>query len=368
MSNAPDAPDAPNMNFHHGASGAARSCFDPALARDRAAGAIFGAALGDALGLQVEGSDAETIAERHSGGAGIDLPYRGAFKGYPANDWTDATDFAVLVMRTLGAYFTGKTEDPARDFAMRAVQWHRAGFAELGDTAGVCPEGVVVRAMAQAGFLKDPGGAARAVKGPKADNGALIRTVACAFTAAPADWAALFCETTHADKQCVATAVMLTHLVGALSRAPASAPIPVVAAIAAAARGRDVLPEGAQKDDYMRRLTNTGRLEALGLGEREHRSHTLKTCAAAMWAFRRLARAAVPRDARFFKRTVRAVVAQGGDASANGAVVGAVLGAALGRANLPEDWLAALPHRDWLAAEVEAFLAAAAPTWARGGK
>lgn len=345
------------------AADAPRLCFDPALARERAHGAILGAALGDALGLQVEGDDTETVGDRHPGGE-LDLPYKGAFKGHPPNDWTDATDFTVLVMRALGAYFDSKTEEPASDFAVRAVQWHRTGFAELGDTGGICPEGVVVRAMAHAGFAKDPAEAARAVKGPKADNGALIRTAACAFTAAPSDWATLFCEATHADERCAATTLMLTLLLNALCRIPATAAIPPTTAVDPIAQGRSLLTDGARKTDYMQRLTNTKRLEDLKLGERENRSYTLKTCAVAMWAYRQLVKTpAAKRTADFFKTIVRAVAAQGGDASANAAVAGAVLGAALGGANLPEDWLAALPHGKWLTAEVKTFLTSAAPTW-----
>ena len=83
-----------------------------------------------------------------------------------------------------------------------------------------------------------------------------------------------------------------------------------------------------------------------------------------MWAFRQLDKTpASGRDADFFRTTVRAVAAQGGDASANAAVAGAVLGAVLGAASLPEDWLSALPNSKWLAAEVETFLSSAAPTW-----
>ena len=210
----------------------------------------------------------------------------------------------------------------------------------------------------------DPAAAARAVTGPKADNGALARTAACAFTAAPAEWAALFCEATHADERCAATTHMLTMLLNALCRIPVAAAVPASAAIAPIAQGRDRITDSTRKADYMRRMTNTKRLEDLMLGERENQSYTLKTCAAAMWTFRQLVKTPpANRNAAFFKETICAIAAQGGNASANAAIAGAVLGAAVGFDRLPRDWRDALPHGQWLSAEIEAFLVHAEPTW-----
>jgi len=350
-----------------------RWCFaDPARAQSRAYGAFLGAAIADAAGHQVEGDDAARVAERCP--AGVDLPYRGSYKGYAPCDWSDATDSAVLVMRALGAYFAGKTNDPCRDFAARLAQWRRSGFPELGDTGGLTPESVVLRALAQPAFASDPRGAARAIRGPKADNGALFRTIACAFTAAPAEWAITLCETTHADERCAASAVALTLLLGALIDVPAGAPVPPTLIAVPAAAGRELIPEqpageGApapysRRRDYMARLIGTKALRELALDDREHRSYTLKTLGCAVWAFRQLVKTpAAQRDETFFINAIRQVAAQGGDASANAMVVGAVLGAALGPENLPAAWLEALPHREWLEKEVESYLAAAVPTW-----
>jgi len=353
------------------AAGAARLCFDPDLVYDRAfgallgaaiGGALLGAAIGDALGLQVEGEDAGAVAGRHP--QGVDLPYGGSYKGYIANDWTDATDSAVLVMRSLAAYFGGKTDEPAHDFAARLRHWQKGGFPELGDTAGLTPEGVTIRALAQPGFAADPAEAAREVKGPKAENGALVRTIACAFTAAPEAWATLYCETTHADDRCLASAVMLTLLLNALSRVPGDAPIAASIALGPIAAGRDLIADPARKADYMRRLTDSKNLAALALGERDNRSYVLKTLSCAMWALRQLTRTPPrERNAAFFAATLRRVAAEGGDASANCQVVGAVLGAALGHNCLPQEWLNAPPHHKWLLLEIKTFLEAVAPTW-----
>lgn len=350
-----------------------RYCFDLTAAPNRVYGAIIGAAVGDAIGLQTEGDEPDTIKDRHP--TGVQLPYKGAYKGYTAGDWTDATDASVLVMRSLSAYFGGQTEDPSTDFAARLISWHKNGFQELGDGLGLTPESVTTRAMLQSGFATNPADAARAVKGPKAENGATIRAIACAFTAAPADWATLYCETTHADERCVASTLTFTLLLNALTHAPDTGLIDPHIAVAPVSAGRDIISEPAprqgepppqitRKSDYMARLTKTKQIAGLALGERDNRSYTLKTLACAMWTFRQLVRTPpAKRDADFFKAVIRQVVEQGGDSSANGAVAGAVLGAAMGIQGVPADWVAAMPHHKWLVTETEKFIAAVIPTW-----
>lgn len=337
---------------------------DPQTVCDRAMGAFLGGALGDALGLQVEGDDAITISERHP--QGLTYPYKGAFRGYTSGDWTDATDTAVLVARSMGAYFDGKVDEPVVDFARRLVRWHKGGFPELGDVAGIGPEGVVLRAMAQPGFTDTPVEAARAVIGPKADNGALLRTTACAFTAAPVEWALAFGEATHADPRALAATSAYTLLINRLAQLPAGADIPASIIVQPAAAGRDRIKEPARKDDFMARLTETKTLAALELDSRDQRSYAVRTLACAVWALRRLIRTpAAQRDTAFFKATISEVAAAGGDASANAAVVGTILGTALGAGQLPADWLAALPNHEWLRDEVAKFIASAATTWER---
>jgi ADP-ribosylglycohydrolase len=338
--------------------------FDVDHAYSRAFGAFLGFAVGDAAGLQVEGSDPQTVEDRFP--AGVDYPYRGAYKGYRVGDVTDATDSAVLVARSLTAYFSAKTESPALDFATRLARWGRTGFEELGDTIGLTPESVVARAITLAGWVTNPEAVAQTIRGPKTENGALLRALPCAFTAAPDEWAAVFCATTHGDSRCAASAVAFACLLHELARRDPAAPLRASLATGPILRGRDELAEGdlAGRQDYVRRLASTEKIADLGLGDRDGRSYTLKTLAVALWALRRAARTPPAGwTADFFVAAIREVAAQGGDASANCAVAGAVLGAVGGFGALPPAWVAALPVHDWLVAEVRAFLEAATPTW-----
>ena len=360
----------------HASNGSDAPLFDPALIRDRIFGAVFGAAIADALALPVEGEEPVTIAERFGPNAEtLALPYKGIYRGYANSDWTDATDTTVLVMRALTDYFTEETDEAGADLASKLVKWNKGGFPELGDAAGLTPESVVIRAMGQAGFLEDPVAAAAAVKGPKAENGSLIRTLPCAFTAAPRDWALLFSVVTHADDRSGAAALAFTLLIHELIRLPAGASIPPEIARAPISAGRaHIAPEVKPKtelnkitrrEDFMRRLLDSRRVEDLHLEDREHRSYAVKTLTCAMWALRQLIRTPPAKwTAEFYISTIRQLASRGGDATANCAVAGAVLGSVMGEKSLPTDWLKALPHQAWLRKETDKFFAAASTTWA----
>lgn len=317
----------------------------------RATGALLGAALGDAVALQVEGDSIFTIEDRHPNG--VDYPYKGAFRGYEPNDWTDATDTTVLVLRTLTAYAYNKTDKPAQDFAQRLAAWTKNGYPELSDTIGRYPDNVTQRVVSLTGFTTDPVGTAQSLKPPKVENGGLIRTLGCAFTEDPSAWAQIFCETTHSDPRCVVSAQFFSMLVNTLAY---SDDICMAAALPAIRIAHDALPP-RYRAEFLNRLTRTVRLAELELEERENRTYTFRTMGCAFWALRQVVRTPPSkRDADFFKNTIRLAAGQGGDATSNCAIVGAVLGAVLGEARLPADWLAAMPHRKWLDKEIAAFL------------
>lgn len=322
--------------------------FDPRCDPDRVLGAIFGCALGDALGLPAEGGDKATLADRYPGG--LSLPHAREVRGFPLNDWTDDTDQTVLIMRALSA------PDPAKDFAARLVGWFNHGFPELGDTAGAGCGNMTWRVLRRPEFAEDPFGAAKAIIGPKAGNGALMRTAPCAFTEDPAGWAGYMCATTHSDARCAASCVVQCLLIRELaSVAPGDKIDPgiVRAAIGRASKGLAT----RHRAELIAWASRSARLDALDIGGRDARGYTYKSLGCTFWALRCLLRAP-RRDAALFKARMTELVMEAGDADTNAAIAGAVLGAALGYKNLPEDWLGALPHRGWLEAEARAWMAA----------
>lgn len=384
-----DAPVREPLEFGAGLADRSPGIFDRARDGPVILGAILGAALGDAVGLQTEGRDAESARERYPSGLGY--PYSEGLKGFPPNAWSDVTEQTIIVLQTLTAYFAAETEDPARHLAASLAAWHRTGVSAL--DSGRAPDGAerhrpreplrppqhthegprpprripadtTTRAVALADFLADPSEAARTITGPKADNGAVYRTLACAFTTAPADWALTLAEVTHADERCSASAVMVSCLVHEIARASAR-PEGLPAGLADMARGpvvegRKAIEGEPRRQEYMKRLTESSSLRQLGLGLRDDQTYTLKAAACAMWAFRQLVRTPpARRDSELFRAAISELAMQGGSSCANCAVAGGVLGAALGVGGLPEDWLRALPLKDALAEAVERFMSAA---------
>ena len=329
-------------------------CFpDISRAHDAAKNAILGAAIGDAVGLQSEGSTPSALEE----GRGIAYPYRGAFRGYAPNDWTDATDTAVLVMRAYGARRQGSVP---HGLAKRLKLWNARGFPELGDVSGLTPESVVARVLTVAEFASQPTHVAAQLKGPKAENGSLLRSVACAFTAQPAVWGEALSLVTHSDSRCTAAVRAYVGILNLLARTPRGAPLSPAAIMEPLLAGRGRISDPEAQKEYMTWVTDTKELGDLHLSHHATRSYVLKTLGCAVWAYRMLLRYP-QRDALFFSQVIGAVAREGGDSSANCAVVGAVLGAAA--CELPEEWLNAAPHIDWLKKEVDAFLDEVVPTW-----
>lgn len=322
---------------------------------DRILGVVFGCALGDALGLPAEGGDKEILAQRYP--EGMSLPHKTPCRGFPLNDWTDDTDQTVLMMRSLAAHGEEPSAALARDFAKRLADWMNNGFSELGDTYGNGCGNMTGRVLRRGDFLTDPHGAARAIVGPRAGNGALMRTAPCAFTRDPAAYAAHMCTVTHADPYCVATCVAQCALVRSLAGSAKVDPEMLREAMILGVT--NLTPQQrASVMDWAMRSRDLGLLE---LGGRDARGYTLQSFACSLWAFRALARhraAPATDDAAFFKTTLRRIVAEGGDADTNAAIAGALLGAALGYSRLPADWIETMPNRDWLTAEVKKFTAA----------
>lgn len=335
---------------------------------DRIYGAVFGHATGDAMALQLEGKDLLWIQDRAL--QTQEPPYpeppgSGQHMGYPLNDWTDPTDCGVLVMRTLAAFMSGETDSPQLDLASRLQKWFKGGHGELGDDGhGRGCEGVVIRAVTRAGFLAAPVEAAREVQGPKAENGAMIRATACAFTQSPEEWAAALGAVTHADPRSLAAAVAYAYMLNRLWRSDAAAPTPALWAKEAVAHGHRMLPTPKMREEYAAVLGRSKRLADLRLDEREKSRDALKTLAVALWAYRRLiATPPAARDPAFYRKALWEVACQGGDTTSNCAVVGAIFGAACGKSIIPAAWLRAPPHFAWLQKEVDAFITAAAATW-----
>ncbi|KAF0536944.1 ADP-ribosylglycohydrolase [Gigaspora margarita] len=196
---------------------------------DKLKGCIFGAALGDAVGLATEFLSKEKAKKLY----GIGPISFGSDKGYKfhvdrqrekwfAGEWTDDTDQQLLIIDSLigsnGIFNT-------KDFANHLSKWVDDGYPELDNKP---PNGIgktVGSVLRHSKFKKQPHRAAWDIwvqfNCNMAANGALMRTAILGF---PFFWdekqvikqTLQATKTTHADPRCCISSVIVTILISRL--------------------------------------------------------------------------------------------------------------------------------------------------------
>jgi len=365
---------------------------DRVVLADKVRGLIFGAALGDAVGLATEFLSRAQVDEFY--GPGFNYAPRPARMRpdthrmmWCKGDWTDDTDQLVLMLQSL--LHTRGIAEP-RDFAQRLAAWRQHGFAELGDLGAAGVGQLTKTVVGSEGYLEEPLEVARRVwvaGGRKnAANGALMRT---AISGVPSFWqaaatrrnTAALCLATHADPRCLASCLVAASCVAAMLRGEPTSTAedvePLIAdALAEAEKGvaekggsaGEVLAGSASETDEialdeLRRVVLGAAEEGVGPGatgdQRDHElrgleldepraiGYTYKCLGAGLWALR---------SCDDFATTIRQLTAEGGDADTNAAVGGGLLGCRLGFSALPGEWVAQLEHRAWLEAHVQKLL------------
>lgn len=326
-------------------------------------GLIFGAALGDAVGLATEFLSRDLVLS-HYGNAfdfrpGCDVYADSHRLSFPKGDWTDDTDQLLLILHSL--LETGGHADVV-DFARKLTHWRDHGFPGLGDESG-CGLGQHTKSvLSHAMFAQDPLSAARAVWERRsrqvASNGAVMRT---AVTGVPFFWdvstvhdnTKKMCEATHADPRCTASCLVVATSVAFLLQASSLGENGDVTTILKEALGyaSQLLSDEEQREE-LKRHAHVNSLEELALDEPRTIGYTMKCLGAGVWALRQC-NSADPPD---FQAVIHAIVMQGGDADTNAAVAGAFLGCYLGYSRLPERWVSAMPYAPWLEAWVQKLL------------
>lgn len=299
------------------------------------AGALFGLAVGDALGTTYEFARIDQPPyPALANGPATDVVGGGPFE-LPAGAITDDTQMAVCIARSL-------TERPGKldlaDLATRYLAWYEHAFDVGNQTSsalGAIETGTPVH---EAGRLAWINSGRRA-----AGNGSLMRTapIGVAFAGdAVIEEAVADAIITHADPRCVlATAAFNASIAAATDRADLFA-----AARAAIPRAADKLRElwdaehGASIDsaitDLARDLDAATHPDPDLYGEELHLQRTAGFVRVAFrLAYWHAAHTKSWRDA------VIDTASRGGDADTNGAIVGALLGARDGVDAIPRAWL-----------------------------
>ncbi|MDT0633300.1 ADP-ribosylglycohydrolase family protein [Rubrivirga sp. S365] len=296
----------------------------PAPFRDRLVGALLGSAVGDALGMPVEGLSHQNVRTYYKG---IKEMRADEKRGdLDAGQWTADTQRARALTRALATAAPDSPEEVRTTLALPGDDARRGGVVSPSSALAACAAPLGVQARLRG--LKD---------------------------LASARWAALLLRDVDPSPVAhVAAAAQIAAVRTCLDKDPESLTgAQILDAALSAARDSERL---LSADDRVSK-----RLDALRghLGETPLDLQDLcnGTGSAADEAFP-FAVAMVARSPELVEPTFLAAVNVGGDAAAVGACVGALVGALHGARALPAPWLDALEDADAIRAEAEALVTA----------
>jgi ADP-ribosyl-[dinitrogen reductase] hydrolase len=288
--------------------------------RDRFRGTMLGLAVGNALGLPVEGQSAHAIRRHFSGGiteVGEEERER---------PWDDDLAQTALLAEVL----LESEELDSEAFAARLVVWAQENGRGIGElTRSVINELAGGRSSHEAARLAWERSAMS-----NAGNGAVMRCapVALRHMRSGVDLvrtARTSALVTHYDARCEwSTVVTAVALATCLSGEPVA--VGDLAGAVDALGGQGWPADSIEQVAEATRETQGSTLEALELDDAMDMGYTLKAMQVALWCMA---------QASGFEQTVVGVVNQGGDTDTNGALAGAVMGARHGASSIPQRWI-----------------------------
>ena len=285
------------------------------VAENRALGTLLGLAVGNLLGLPVEGWSASAIAAR--------LP-AGLSEIDPRENSLPMDDDLAQAVELAEALVAG--DDFVADFAQRLVRWRRENGRGIGITTSA-----VIDLLEEG---TPPPEAARFIYEERdhiAPNGGVMRCapVALARHSDPARLvqdSAATCAVTHYSPSCQWSCIIVNATISLLLKGCVSTIEDLVEAATA---------DGAPAEVGEWAMRAPGNIDRLAF-DQGHIGHTLLCMQAGLWSL------TTPLD---FERALVQVVNAGGDTDTNGAVAGAVLGARYGADAIPQRWVDCIPQR-----------------------
>ena len=292
---------------------------------DRLKGTIFGQAIGDALGLGTEGMTDEDMAWKYPHGI---KHYSDIFqdrhrKRWKIGDWTDDTDMMLCIANAIikdkGVNLTS--------IAQNFKDWANGEPMGIGENT--------YKVLMIGDYVEHPLEVSKKVwemSGKKAAaNGGLMRTsIVGLFPKAVEECAVNICRLTHYDPRCVGSCVIVSELIHALVYNEKRLSYHQIVDMSRKYDERIV--------EFVDLSMNTD-IRALELQDEESVGYTLRTLAAALWAYW---------NARSFEDGLLSVVRAGGDADTNAAVACAILGAKFGFNAIPQEYVDGLIYKEQL--------------------
>lgn len=288
-------------------------------------GVIYGQAIGDALGLGTEFMNDEEMAWKCPNGV---KDYSDIFqdrhrKRWKVGDWTDDTDMmlciANAVIKDKGVNLTS--------IAKNFKEWAEGVPMGIGENT--------YKVLSIGDYVEKPLEVSKKIwemsNKKSAANGGLMRTsIVGLFPKAVEQCAANICQLTHYDPRCVGSCVIVSMIIHSLVyEAPELTYHQII----------DISKKYDERICEYIDLARNSDIRALELQDEHSMGYTLKTLAAALWAYW---------NADSFEDGLLAVVNAGGDADTNAAVACAILGAKFGYSSIPQKYIEGLLHHEIL--------------------
>jgi len=319
---------------------------------DRMLGAIFGHAIGDAVGIPSE----YTVGKQK-------WPDSQGHRGFPANDWSEKTDHMILIMQTL-LDPPADTSTPSwerTEFARRLVKWSQLGLTECGDNKPAGVGGAICAVMMDPHFLTDPMMSAATVwdrsNQVMCTSSHMSRSVPVGFVSDRKTVKALsasFSAVTHVDPRARTAAEIYALIINGLVYTDDNAHTVLAKACSDAIAGDtndSSSVSDATRDGFTKSLSS---LDLNGNGS----SSALRALSVAAYTLQIIASAEASGTTPSFDKVVRAIAAQGGCASVNAGIAGSIIGAALGYSRIPSDLIDAMPYHGYLPEIASRYVAA----------
>ena len=277
-------------------------------------GALFGQAVGDALGMGAEFMSKEKVHEVYPSGLRHYSDIKNnAIGGFLPGDYTDDTEMMEHIVYSLNK--EGKYDLMSISQFFR--RWYEYGPKDCGLLTS--------RVLSNPLYRLDPLGVSRTTWEDEnrnaAGNGGVMRTavIGC-LNGNIEEMAADVCRLTHYDPRCVGSSVIVSMVIHQLVYHDYTMTPDEVVVL-----GRKYY---SSIEYYVQRATDHD-IASLQLAEKSKRGYTLKAMGAALWA--------LWHPTNFVDGLVT-IVNEGGDADTNGAPAGAVLGARFGYNAIPAEY------------------------------
>ncbi|KAL4226821.1 hypothetical protein ACF0H5_014799 [Mactra antiquata] len=376
--------------------------------RDRILGLIYGAAIGDAVGIATCCMCYDECKFHYNTDIihYADIIQDEVRVRWKQGDWTSNFDTMVLLLDSI-INWAGVIDE--LEYAKRLHTWCRNGYPELGDKNGIILSETVKQVIENSEFLKHPHLASAEIlekstvhvygvesSPSKDDDGDCSVDSSCSELSTISDMGRgpLFpsshpsipsikfgtdngaitsiailgvpyfhvlnevetntvriCKTTHSRPLCIASCVMVTHLVAQMlqGRTDLNCSKTVDEMIEQAATMATKHLHDENDISVFNSYINKTVISSIDLGEQFNMSFTLKALSAGLIALK---------SQQTFKSFMMSLFMEGGDSNSVGCVTGALLGCKVGYSHLPQEWIQGLRQKQttWLNTKINHFL------------